>query len=226
MLDLTALADATRAAVGAGHRVFQIHRFAETEAAHLARLERWAELPDEARVIDMGSGVGEVAKRFRCIRPDLSFTLVNISAAQLEYSPEFPSYCGDFCAVPEPNNSFDAALFCFSIGYADRDAALAEASRLLRPGGVLFIYDMVRVSGDNQGMQEVSYTVDPRADIDQAALQAGFVSDLYLEPADRGNYGKTVLGSQFDAIFHGTIPAIWRLVKPLRHLVVREGGTT
>ena len=214
MLDLTALADATRAAVSAGHRVFQAHRFADTELAHLDRLERWAELPHGARVIDLGCGVGSVAQRFQARRPDLRFYLVNISAAQLEYAPEFPSYCGDFCSVPEPDGSFDAVLFCFAIGYADRDTALAEAYRLLRPGGVLFIYDMVRVSGDNQGMQEVSYTVDPRASMEQAARQAGFVSDFYLEPADRGNYGEMVLGPQFDTIFHGTIPAIWRWVKP------------
>ena len=212
-IGLEMIADATHQFVGAGQRVFQAFRFAETDEAHLDRLERWAELPHAARVIDLGSGIGEVARRFQTRRPDLRFFLVNISQAQLAYAPEFPHYCGDFCQVPEPDGSFDAALFCFSIGHAHREHALRSAFRFLRPGGILFIYDMVRVAGDNRGMQSVSYLVEPRGAMEWTAHQVGFVQDLYLEPVDRWRHGEKILGPMFHTIFQGTVPAVWRYVK-------------
>jgi ubiquinone/menaquinone biosynthesis C-methylase UbiE len=212
MLDVCLIADLTARVVDAGHRIFQIHRFAPTEAAHCLRLLHWADLPTDAQVIDLGSGVGAMAAYWQTARPDLSFCLVNISAAQLAYSA-FPSYCGDFCQLPYAESAFDAATFCFAIGHADRASALASASRVLRPGGILFLYDMVRLFGDAASMETVSYVVPAREEMEQALARAGFAVDYYMEPHDDGAYGRMVLGDDYDAVFHGTIPAIWRALK-------------
>lgn len=207
----------TKTLVDSGHRVFQVHRFARGEYSHVARLERWAEFPTNAKIIDMGSGTGEVARIMADIRKDLSFCLVNISQVQLDYSPQsMRQHCGDFCNVPESDASFDAAMYCFSIGHEDVDNALHEAVRLLVSGGVLFIYDMVRISGNNTSMAAAEYVVNSRDAMESAAENAGFALDWYMEPHDDGVYGKSVLGDGYatvDTVFGGTIPAIWRFIK-------------
>tara|TARA_R110000803_G_scaffold208543_1_gene277284 strand:+ start:1609 stop:2250 length:642 start_codon:yes stop_codon:yes gene_type:complete len=212
MINLDHLAVITDDFVGKNIKVFQIHRFANGEFDHVERLERWAELPHGARVADLGCGVGEVSRIFKEIRPDLSFCLVNISEAQLLYAdPTMQQYASSFLNVPEPDESFDAVLFCFSIGHEDHAAAIAEARRLLRPGGILFIYDMVRNSGDNEIMAAVDYTVFPRKYME--SVSAGFCLDYYMEPYDNGSYGKEILGDDYNKFFDGTSPAIWRFLK-------------
>lgn len=211
-MNIDQINEGTAALVAAGHRVFQIHRFAEGDMAHLTRLERWAEIPLSARVLDMGSGTGEMAKVFAELRPDLSFTLVNLSQTQLDYSPIWMrGHCCSFCKVPEQNESFDAVMFCFSIGHENASEAISEAYRLLKKGGVLFIYDMVRVSGSNESMVSVEYQVNERRTMELAAED--FRLDWYMEPQDDGSYGRRMLGAEFDEVFNGTIPAIWRFVK-------------
>ena len=202
----------THLMVGAGHRIFQVHRFANSEYEHIKRLEKWADFPLNAKVIDMGCGVGHQAKLFNQFRPDLSFCLVNISQVQLDYADQgYPAYCCDFCDVPEEDQSFDAAMFCFSIGHANHAKAIVEAKRLLKPGGVLFIYDMVRVSGSNAAMIDVDYAVYDKEFMVKVA--SGFALDFYMEPSDSGQYGREILGDGFNTVFQGTIPAIWRFIK-------------
>jgi len=210
-MNLNVVNEQTKLLVDNGHKVFQIHRFAKNDESHLARLERWAELPQDAKVLDMGSGVGELAKVFTKLRPDLKFYLVNLSKLQLSYSKEFICHCCSFLDVPEQNESFDAVLFCFSIGHENVEIALKEAHRLLKNNGILFIYDMVRVFGNNDNMKIVEYVVNSKETMQKAAI--GFKLDFYLEPTDDGQYGKSVLGEAFNYVFNGTIPAIWRFVK-------------
>jgi len=212
VINLDQLAAVTDDFVKKNIRVLQIHRFADGEFDHLKRLERWAELPFGARVADLGCGIGEVARTFKQLRPDLSFCLVNISEAQLLYAdPAMQQYACNFLNVPEPDGSFDAVLFCFSIGHEDQDEAMAEARRILRPGGILFIYDMIRKSGNNKIMEDVSYTVWPREHMESASI--GFDLDYYMEPFDSGSYGEQILGDDYEKFFGGTSPAIWRFTK-------------
>lgn len=201
----------TKALVESGFRLFQIHRFAESDNAHIARLLQWADFPDCSTVADMGCGVGEVAGVMGRLRDDLDFVLVNISGLQLEYAHGTKKIQCDFHSVPLATGSLDAVMFCFSIGHGEPLAALNEAHRLLKPDGVLFIYDMVRVSGDNSSMEEVEYKVNSRAALEADAV--GFTLDFYMEPSDRGGFGESLLGADYARIFGGTIPAIWRFIK-------------
>lgn len=211
-LDLQKLSETTDYLIERNIRALQIHRFAGGEGAHLARLERWAELPVGARVADMGCGVGEVARVFKELRPDLSFCLVNISEAQLLYADQtMQQYACSFLDVQEPAESFDAVLFCFSIGHENPAAAISEARRLLKPGGVLFIYDMVRHSGDNDAISKIDYAVFPREYME--SVSDGFRLDYYMEPFDSGEFGEYVLGDDYGKFFAGTAPAIWRFLK-------------
>tara|TARA_R110000823_G_C15748125_1_gene481586 strand:- start:40 stop:681 length:642 start_codon:yes stop_codon:yes gene_type:complete len=212
LIDLDSLAIITHALVQNNIRVLQIHRFADHDFDHVKRLERWAELPLGAKVLDLGCGIGEVSRILKQLRPDLSFCLVNISKEQLLYADTtMKQHVCSFLNVPEPDESFEAAMFCFSIGHENQAKAMHEAYRLLKPNGVLFIYDMVRKSGNNENMEGVSYTVWPRDLMESSA--SGFCLDYYMEPQDDGSYGKYVLGDDYKHVFKGTIPAIWRFVK-------------
>lgn len=213
-MDLQTVNEQTHILVAAGHRIFQIHRFGANEKEHVSRLLKWADFPQSSRICDMGCGTGEVARLMHKERDDLEFVLVNISDVQLEYAPEeMKSHVSDFCDVPEEDCSFDAVMFNFSIGHSDIGKAIKEAYRLLKNDGVLFIYDMARVSGSNEAMRPVEYIVNSRNVMEQMAIESNFALDFYLEPKDRGNYGRNLLGDCFDEVFSGTIPAIWRFIK-------------
>lgn len=199
--------------VESGVRLFQIHRFGKDDTDHVKMVGSWANIPLYARVIDMGCGIGEFSTLLSKYRPDIKFTLVNISDVQLSYAPDaFKKICCDFRNVPEESETYDVVLFLFAIGHEDHLEGLAEAKRLLKPGGILFVYDMHRLA-ENEHMQEVEYKVLPRAEFESLARQAGFKQDFFLEPLDDGSYGTQILGDDFERIFGGTRPAIWRFVK-------------
>lgn len=213
-MDTSLIDSVTADLVSHGHKVFQIHRFADNDYTHVLRLEKWADFKVGSRVIDLGCGVGEVSRIMKEVRRDLSFTLVNISSMQLGYADEcFIKHCCDFCDVPEPDGQYDAAMFLFSIGHSDANKAMQEAFRLLNSNGVLFIYDMARTHGDNKNMDCVSYQVNSKDQMIKAAQDSGFKLDFYLEPCDWGEYGKSLFGDDFYTVFNGTIPAIWRFTK-------------
>ena len=212
--DLRLIESLTPGMVAAGHKVFQFYRFADNESSHVARLERWAEFPLGAKVIDLGCGTGEVARLMVGFRPDISFTLVNISPVQLLYASKgMVSHCVSFLNVPEQNESFDGAMFCFAIGHEDLGESLKEAARLLKKGGVLFIQDIALCSGDAKNLAALYYEVRSRTEMEYKAELAGFKLDLYCEPQDDGRYGNSVLGGSFNDLTAGTIPAVWRFKK-------------
>lgn len=209
--DLKLVESVTPFLVAAGHKVFQFHRFAGSEFSHVKRLERWAEFPHNAKVIDLGCGTGEVARLMAGFRPDIRFTLVNISPVQLLYADkEMVAHCVSFLDVPEDDETFDGAMFCFSIGHEDLSESLKEAARLLKKDGVLFVQDMALCSGNAQNLAALYYEVRTRSEMESKAQSAGFKLDLYCEPQDDGRYGNAVLGNFFNDLTAGVIPAVWR----------------
>jgi ubiquinone/menaquinone biosynthesis C-methylase UbiE len=209
--NIQAVEEATRVAVENGYRVLQAHRFDQNDMLHVRRLALWADIPNGSRVVDMGSGIGEVARLWRFTQPDIEFCLVNISQAQIDMSPpDIDRHCCDMLDVPEPDGAFDAAICLFSIGHVDRFKAFREMARLVRFGGIVFVYDMVRVSGDNVELEELAYRVDGREVMEDYAQMADLRLDFYLEPVDGGWFGPNALGDDFDRYFGDVKPAIWR----------------
>lgn len=138
------IASATQKVLAQGHRVLQIFRLAETERGHLEKLLELCAFPEGARVLDMGCGVGEVAKVFQDIRPDLSFVLLNNNAYQLGLCPEgFDKIYGDMHHTHFAAHSFDAVMLNYALGYARMPHLFHEIERILKPHGVLFIADLV-----------------------------------------------------------------------------------
>ena len=101
-----------------------------------------AALPQRARVVDLGSGSG---------RDLAAFLARGVDACGLDFSAELaglarsrsgaPVVVADMCAIPFADGTFDGAWACASLlhmGGSAMHAALAEAHRVLRPGGFLF----------------------------------------------------------------------------------------
>ena len=143
----------TEQLVASGTRVFQIFQHGD-EREHVAFLLRAMAPPLNARVLDVGCGVGEVAWLMKAARPDLDFTLLNISPAQLSMCPaEFDQVCASGENIPLADASFDAAMALYSVGNMDKDAALAEMRRVVRSGGVIFVADI-----EGEDLSALGYT--------------------------------------------------------------------
>jgi ubiquinone/menaquinone biosynthesis C-methylase UbiE len=106
--------------------------------------------PEDAEVLDVGTGPGvllvEIARR----RPDLRLVGIDLSADMVaaaernlsEFGARASARLGDVTDLPFPDRSFDLIVSSFSLHHwDDPEAAVPELERVLRPGGRLCIYD-------------------------------------------------------------------------------------
>lgn len=198
-----------------GLGVLNAYLFGPDERSHVDQLLEMMAPPQGARVLDAGCGLGEVAKLMLDARPDLQFTLQNISADQLAHCPPgMPTVHGDFADTGLPDESFDAVMFNYSICHAaDWDAALREAARLLVDGGVLLINDHERLRGDNTLMAHMLRAMAFSAEqVDDAARRAGFELDVLHrpEPHERRLHQLLGGGELADLLTGDLGPAVWR----------------
>jgi SAM-dependent methyltransferase len=117
-------------------------------------------IPAEARgLIEVGCGLGRVAKEVLPLAPRLSYLGVDVDAARIgEAAHDFEAgaladrtrfLVGRGEDLPLENESADVVLFCMTLQHvASPDMALREARRVLRPGGTL-----VAAEPDNPGQR-------------------------------------------------------------------------
>jgi SAM-dependent methyltransferase len=91
------------------------------------------------RVLDLAAGTGKLTGALLAL--DLSVTAVEPDAEMLaELSSRFPSaraLTGSAERIPLPDSVFDAVVVGQAFHWFDREVALAEIARVLRPGGAL-----------------------------------------------------------------------------------------
>ena len=101
---------------------------------------------DGMELLDVAGGTGDIAFRFLKRAPGAHVTVCDINASMLEVGRNrafdrarvhgIDWVCGDAEALPFEDSSIDAYTIAFGLrNVTDKDAALREARRVLRPGG-------------------------------------------------------------------------------------------
>ena len=103
-------------------------------------------LPQGARVLDAACGPGTVARRLLGWRPDLELLGVDLAPRMVELAraavPCARFEVGDCRLLPGEPASWDAIVCAFGLPYlnpAEAQGFIAQAARLLRPGGLLYV---------------------------------------------------------------------------------------
>jgi demethylmenaquinone methyltransferase / 2-methoxy-6-polyprenyl-1,4-benzoquinol methylase len=107
------------------------------------------------RVLDVAAGTGDLALQFaKSAGPRGQVWLADINRAMLERGRDrlldrgqsLPVVQCDAEALPFPSNHFDCVSVAFGLrNMTDKDAALAEMRRVLRPAGRLLVLEFSRV---------------------------------------------------------------------------------
>ncbi|MFG1606101.1 methyltransferase domain-containing protein [Actinoplanes sp. NPDC049265] len=134
-----------------------------------AGLARW-EVPWTGRLLDAGCGNGEVARELAGLMPDAEVTAVDFSAdaiaeATRGHDGSRVKYeVGDLLDLPYEDGAFDGVRTERVVQHvADADRAIAELTRVLRPGGRMCMidtdWDSLLVDGSPEGFNDRARTL-------------------------------------------------------------------
>lgn len=200
-----------------GPLILQSLRFGGTDEAHVQALLDAMQPAPFTHWLDVGCGYGEVARLMKLMRRDLAFTLVNSSAAQLTRAPDdFRHVLGDMEALPLKDAAYDGAMYLYSLCHAPLPVlALHEAARVVRPGGMLFVFDHARLRGDNvESWERLRSSFHSAEALQGMASRAGWRTVSLTHPvAEEAPFLRDLLRHDlelWDRVFGDLIPMLWR----------------
>lgn len=215
----TMIAEGTQKALAQGTRVLQIHWLKETAVEHVRELLLMMNPPEGAMIADIGSGVGEVAVLMEKERPDIDFLLVNNNKWQHENSAGGQRIFADMHETGITEGFCDVVMMNYSLGYAELGRMFKEASRMLKAGGTLFIWDFV---GPSELMEELLlYKTHTLEEFAGAACDAGFeYSACWVPPVTY----KAHFDQLSDEASQVLLSQIWTEVQPAAFKFKKRGG--
>ena len=122
-----------------------VRRMYRRFAADIARVA-----PDNAQLLDVGTGPGVLLVELATARPDLRLTGVDLSADMITsarrnlapFADRATARVGNVTDLPFADDSFDLVVSSLSLHHwDDPESAAPELARVLRPGGHVYIYD-------------------------------------------------------------------------------------
>lgn len=115
------------------------------------RLIETIEIPENANVLDLGCGTGQLFNRLGKEYPeitgiglDLSPKMLQIARQKNQHRPRFIYIEGNAESLPFAENQFDAVFNTISfLHYQHPEQVLSEVTRVLKPGGKFHLVDIV-----------------------------------------------------------------------------------
>jgi len=103
----------------------------------------------DAVILDLAAGTLEVTVELvrrhpesRILAADFCPTMLSAGRKKIALYPNISLLAGDACALPLPDSSIDAITVAFGLrNFKPRSLALAEAARVLKPGGMLAVLE-------------------------------------------------------------------------------------
>jgi ubiquinone/menaquinone biosynthesis C-methylase UbiE len=130
-------------------------------------------LAEGAAVLDIGTGPGHLLAEIAALRPDLRLTGIDLSPTMIEVARQTVAGngvrldIGDAARMPYPDGSFDLIVSTISLHHwQEPERVAAEAFRVLRPGGRLWVYDvaLIRFAPFTGGVEK-SFGTAPARDV-------------------------------------------------------------
>lgn len=133
--------------IEAGRTIFQLWLSAPTEREHASNMLELVRPPHRARVLSLGCGVGGMEAYWHEQRPDLTFTLQNVSRAQLDLCLcDGVRVLGDAQAyrLAPGELQHDATVLAYVLGHVDPEATLRHA--IAATSGCVLVIDVADVT--------------------------------------------------------------------------------
>ena len=135
----------------------------------------WLAPRPSQRLLDVAGGTGDVSFRFLARAGDAEAVVCDLTEPMLvegqkraeaeQMANQLSWVVGDAMALPFPDNSFDVYTISFGIRNVTRPQdALAEAFRILRPGGRLMVLEFSQIPNDlmQKAYDLYSFNIIPR----------------------------------------------------------------